>query len=307
MIILKLTDGLGNQMFQYAFGRQLQSVYRMPMLLETARFRKQTRPLGLHRLNIRLTDGQPDAQHCRFATDAESLYYRSVSRAVMLYAEKVRHIPQSGAEGYRRMAALGHYTTRDSLLYYPLEMTRARTIYARGYFQCEPYFRDVAPEVRRELRVREVSDGICGLGERMQQENSVCVHIRRGDYIGHPKFDVCGAAYYRRSVEYVRAHTDNPVFYVFSNSPKELDWIEREYGFLADAHFVRESKSEFDDLYLMYHCRHHVISNSTFGWWGAYLSDGAGMTLCPDRWTRTGERTDVELDDWIRIPAQEDT
>lgn len=302
MIILKLTDGLGNQMFQYAFGRQLQRIYGMPMLLETARFRKQVRRMGLQALAIPLVDRKPTAQQCRIATELESAAYRTVSQLVMRYAGRLRGIPFTGPDGYRRMIRLGHYTTEDSTSYYPFERTNAKTIFVRGYFQSEKYFHDAAPVIQKELRVKAVSGGeVERLGERMARENSVCVHIRRGDYIGHPKFDVCGETYYRNAAEYLRARVESPRLYVFSNSPEDLDWIRREYPFLSDAHFVKEGRNEFDDLYLMYHCRHHVISNSTFGWWGAYLKTAKGMTLCPSRWDNVNARQDIEMEDWIRI------
>ena len=168
----------------------------------------------------------------------------------------------------------------------------------------EKYFHEIAPTIKKELRVKEVnSDAVRQLADQMMQENSVCVHIRRGDYIGHPRFDVCTEAYYHRAVDLIRARVDAPVFYVFSNSPAELDWIKEHYPFLEGAHFVKEGRDELDDLYLMYHCRHHIVSNSTFSWWGSYLKLQEGITICPERWLNEEMQQDILLDDWIKLPV----
>lgn len=237
-------------------------------------------------------------------TGAENALLLAASMVKKAWAEKALKIPQTGPKGYAQMSRRGFYSTRDLISFYPFEKTAAKHIFASGWFQSEKYFHDVTPAIRKELRVREVSsDTVRLLADRMNHENSVCVHIRRGDYIGHPCFDVCTEAYYRRAVALIRERVEKPVLYVFSNSPMELDWIRANYAFLEDAHFVKEGKDELDDLYLMYHCRHHVISNSTFSWWGSYMKLQDGLTVCPDRWINEEMQQDILLDDWIRLPV----
>lgn len=305
MIVSRLTDSIGNQTFQYAFGRQLQEIYHMPLIFETAMFRDdKVRKLGLHRLAIPLVEKKATAQTCRIATGIENTLLAEYLKGLRRFAMQVLKIPVRGQEGYSRMIKLGLYMTSDSIRYYPFEKTRAKLIFARGFFQSEHYFHDIAPLIQKELRVKAVSsDAVKQLAEKMAQENSVCIQIRRGDYVGHPKFDVCGAEYYKRAVSYIQSHIENPVLYVFSNSPEELNWIKQEYPFLSDAHFVKEGKDEFDDLYMIYHCRHHIISNSTFGWWGAYLKIRDGLTVCPGTWNNYDLKEDITLKEWIHIPV----
>lgn len=308
MIVVGISGGLGNQMFQYAFGRHLQEAYHMPLVLETFRYShtEKIRTMKLHRLHIPFFRGRVNGGECicRIASGAENAALFAASMLQKCWAEKVLRIPQTGPEGYARMIPMGVYATRDIVSYYPFEKTNAKFILVRGWFQSEKYFHDVAPMIKNELRVKDVSsDDIRNLAKKMMCENSVCVHIRRGDYVGYSKFDVCTEGYFRRAVDYVKEHVENPVFYVFSNSPKELDWIKENYSFLEGAHFVKEGKDEIDDLYLMYHCRHHIISNSTFSWWGSYLKLQEGITLCPERWLNDDMPQDIELDSWIKIPV----
>ena len=311
MIVVGINGGLGNQMFQYAFGRQLQEVYHMPLVLDTFRYSgllemirksptEQKRRMNLQRFHIPFSDGRD----LRIATGAENAALYLFSMLRMQWAAKVLEIPQNGAEGYERMIKRGLYATRDIISFYPFERTEAKHIVVRGWFQSEKYFHDIAPTIKRELRVRKVSiDAVRRLAEKMRQEDSVCVHVRRGDYIGYNRFDVCTEGYFRRAVEYAREHVAHPVFYVFSNNPAELDWIREHYAFLEGAHFVREGVDELDDLYLMYHCRHHIISNSTFSWWGSYLKLQEGLTVCPERWLNDDMQQDILLEGWISLPV----
>lgn len=320
MIVVKISGGLGNQMFQYAFGRRLQEMYHMPLVLETFRYggffrgkigsrlfpihTEQRRNLMLGRFRIRFNEQAKQADTCRLSAGIESTLLMAVSEAKRYWLEKVLKIPQTGPEGYARMSRLGMCVTRDIISYYPLEKTNAKHIFVSGWFQSERYFHDIAPIIHEELRVREVSsDAVRQLGEKMMGENSVCVHIRRGDYIGYSRFDVCTQDYFHRAVDYIKARVEKAVFYVFSNSPEDLEWIREHYSFLEGAHFVSEGRDEADDLYLMYHCRHHIISNSTFSWWGSYLKYQQGITVCPERWLNDEMRQDILLEDWVRLPV----
>ena len=99
--------------------------------------------------------------------------------------------------------------------------------------------------------------------------NSISVHIRRGDYIKERRradYEVCTATYYRRAIEYIQAHVESPIFYVFSDDPT---WGKEQNIFPTDTIFVSGHQGEdaYIDMQLMSLCRHHVIANSSFSWW----------------------------------------
>lgn len=307
MIIVAVMDGMGNQMFQYAFGRYLQHVYQMPMVLETFRYSDKTfRKIKLDQLNIPLTKGKANANTCIMASGIKGFLFYMYSVVKRFWEREVHHIPVYGPEGYAQMSKMGMYVTKNIISYYPFEKSNARNIIVHGGFMSEKYFRGIAATIKQELRVKEENisnDEVRQLAERMMHENSVCIHIRRGDYIGHPQFDICTEDYYRRAVEKAKELIENPVLYVFSNNRREVKWLQEHYTFLSDAHFVYEGKTELDDMYLIYHCRHHVLCNSTFGWWGSYLKLQDGITICPERWLNEDVQQDILLDDWIKLPV----
>lgn len=305
MIIVKLMDGLGNQMFQYAFARYLQVVYNMPIIFETTKLQSGSyRKLGIQFLNIPLVDNKRiGSQECRFATKLENYIFKYISKLVRIYAEKGLHISMNGSDGYNKMIKWGFYTTNDSIIYHPFSKTYKKNIFVRGYFQSEKYFKDIASIIKYELKVKEINNiQVLKLAEKMFKENSICIHIRRGDYIGSKFFEVCTEKYYREAVEYIIEKVKNSMMYVFSNSIEDLVWIKENYTFLGKAYYVSEGNNEFEDLYLMYHCKHHIISNSTFSWWGSYLKENSdGYTICPEKWNNVDTNEDIILSDWIKL------
>ena len=297
-------DGLGNQMFQYAFGRYIQTVYKEPIVFETMKLNESSvRRVGIHNCNIPIVEKHPGAEQCRFAGSAENAVLQGISKGVRIAAEKIFGIPMTGSDSYSKMIKYGYYTTTDSLAYYPFEKTTAKTKFVRGYFQSEKYFEPISPTIKDELKiVRGLTQKAIEQAEIMKNQQSVCVHIRRGDYIGHKRYDVCGYDYYKNAFELMNIKIPNSVYYIFSNSEKDLEWIKNNYKFSVKVNYVTQGKSEFDDLYMMYNCKNHIISNSTFGWWASFLCDNTdNITIAPQQWVKTDEQQDILRDKWICI------
>ena len=139
--------------------------------------------------------------------------------------------------------------------------------YYNAYFQGEKYFEAAKDEIKEKFRVKEVSARCREMAEKLLNENSVCVHIRRGDYLELPMFNVCGKQYYIDAIEKIKTMVNNPIFYFFSN---DIDWVKNNFRG-DDYRFVDIAENEVEDLYMMYHCAHYIISNSSFSWWAQYL------------------------------------
>jgi hypothetical protein len=165
-----------------------------------------------------------------------------------------------------------------------------------GYWQSERYFADIADRLRHELQpIHPPPNEVSGLLDQIAKENSVSLHVRRGDYISCSRaaahFFVCDLAYYERAVAMVAERVLNPVFFVFSDDPA---WVAKELR--IDFPMVLASRPQswpdYEDLRLMSHCMHHIIANSSFSWWGAWLNPNSNkIVVAPSRWFRVEKNT----------------
>lgn len=171
-----------------------------------------------------------------------------------------------------------------------------------GYWQDESLFSNIAEEVRHSFTFRSIDEKNKKLGVKMSLNNSVSLHIRRGDYLKYPFLQVCTDQYYKEAVEYIKKSVDDPVFYVFSD---DLEWSENFIkGCDVDYCIVNYNRgsNSYKDLYLMTCCRHNIIANSTFSWWGAWLGlYSEKIVVCPSIWTKDKRGIEPQLKKWIKI------
>jgi hypothetical protein len=178
-----------------------------------------------------------------------------------------------------------------------------------GYFQSARYWAGHEDAVRADLQLRKPPDDPLwrGVAARIGDGNGVAVHVRRGDYLESALHNVCTPAYYDASLAELRARLERPSFFFFSD---DVAWCRERYAAsdveVVDIPACREAPEL--DLHLMALARHHVISNSTLSWWGAYLGARGGIVLTPDRWfndeaMNARAMADTVLPEWLRRPA----
>jgi hypothetical protein len=279
MVIMRLYGGLGNQMFQYAAGLALARRLGTSLSLDTRWFDPRrrpgatdhlTRPYQLHLFGI---DGRPSV------------------KARVLAA--LRRPPVFTEAGFS---------------YQPeFERLRGDTI-LDGYWQSYRYFAGFEDEVRVRFAFPPVrSEAARGLLQRIDDHpGSVALHVRRGDYATSPKLrkriGLLPAAYYQNALATLRNRVESPRVFVFSD---DIDWCRQALALEGDVMFVgeRTAADGWEDMLLMTHCRHHVIANSSFSWWGAWLRRHAdGTVVAPERWFNDPavETSDLIPPDWLR-------
>ena len=135
--------------------------------------------------------------------------------------------------------------------------------------------------------------------------NAVCVHIRRGDYLNEKwkALQVCDFKYYNEAINQAKKELTDPVFYVFSTSHDDIEWIKANYHFDADIHYVDLNNPDYEEFRLMKNCKHFIISNSTFSWWAAFLSNNQSKVVwTPSIWRKDQpESNDIIPEKWRRI------
>ena len=195
-----------------------------------------------------------------------------------------------------------YYTSNPYSIPEIREVRGAKHIFA--YAQTPDVISGIEDELKEVFTVKtEASPENAALLSEISSCNAVCLHIRRGDYGLYPAYQVCGEAYYAEAVRQAKEALSNPVFYVFSNTQEDIQWIKEHYHFDANVRYVELENPDYEELRLMMNCRHFIISNSTFSWWAAVLSaesDERKRVWAPSRWFN-GEDVRMVLNEWTLI------
>ena len=146
-----------------------------------------------------------------------------------------------------------------------------------GYWQNEGYFKDSAEQIRRDFKWRATVVSAV-------EPNSVAVHIRRGDYVGNAHHPVQPVDYYLRAFEIIESEIKDPVYYLFSDSKIPGDFYDTIKGGCRNLIYWIGRPAIFD-LEMMKRCRHNIIANSSFSWWGAWLNENPDkIVVAPEHW-----------------------
>lgn len=276
MNVVNVSSGLGNQMFQYAFG-----------LAVGARF------------NVSWFDGPvgPSSVPRRY----ELPFFRC--EVPVIAHDEVRRLTRRPK--WQRLLGLKPRleTVREPTpsVFTPEYLLCKNTNFV-GYFQCERYFLPLRERLLSEFRLRDPPSRFLELKAEILRQCAVSLHVRRGDYVQLAEtLGVCGLGYYHAAMRQMRERLGNPVFYVFSD---DIPWTREAFAGESDCRFVEEPwGNSACDMMLMATCRHHIIANSTYSWWGAWLDPNPDKTvIAPARWLTSGERTDIVPEDWTRMP-----
>jgi Glycosyl transferase family 11 len=288
-VIARMSGGLGNQIFQYACARTVADRLGTELLLDLSTYGRQPasetpRTFGLDVFRVRYRTAAPEDLR-PFARHFGNRWQQRAARLT----SSAQVIAQQGSSYDPRIEQVGPGT------------------YLNGHWQSARYFSSNADRLRADLvPVRSFDAEDEAFAARMSASTSVSVHVRRGDYVTNSSTQAhhptCGTAYYGRAADHLlRAHPDAH-FFVFSD---DMDWARSHLQFAAPVEFVhRPNSSAHVDMLLMARCRHHIIANSSFSWWGAWLAaDRAGSVIAPKEWYRDPaiDTSDLLPPSWIRL------
>lgn len=177
--------------------------------------------------------------------------------------------------------------------------------YLSGYMQDEDFFKEFADDIRTEFSFKNPpSPNNQKIIDQMKQENSVCLHIRRGDYIRN-EYPLLSQTYYDNAIQYIKNHDPDPIhLYIFSNDIEKAKSVFQT----TENHTFIHNKSDIEDLRLMTHCRHNIIANSSFSWWGAWLNPNPDkIVIAPDKWDYRHDWWGKEIipPNWVILPAHD--
>jgi Glycosyl transferase family 11 len=295
-IATQLLGGLGNQLFQYAAGRALAERLGARLVLDSTPRYEQFRPIVLGRLAI-------DAEIVNDAVGRpRRRYFRIPGTLGRRLTDSIHdHLPTTYRIDGHAFRVFGE---RRLFAHDPAFEKLSGSTYLVGYWQSYRYFEGAADQIRREIRpTYPPSEANRMWLSRIQAGNSVCLHVRRGDYLGG-KADspvVCGRSYYRGALQHVSRFLTAPKLFIFSD---DIPWCRSAFAG-KDVAFVDSNGPDdaIDDLLLMTACRHHIIANSSLSWWGAWLAHHPEqVVIAPQPWLpRADSDRDLLPTRWIKL------
>lgn len=292
MIITKLKGGLGNQMFQYATGFSLALKNKTQHKIDISTYDNQTRDTPRKfALNV-FTITSPIA----LSEEIKSVTHFNI------FEKCTNYINQKIFRNF--------YTDFHPTLFTKIErkLQSGQSVYLDGNFQSEKNFIEYSTQVKSEFTFKKefFSDKVKDFSEVMNKEESVSIHIRRGDYVQDPKthtyHGVCPISYYLEAVKQIKHKITNPTFYIFTDDPQ---WVQDNAAQLPShinisKHFLKDH----EEMFLMTQCKHNIIANSSFSWWGAWLNKNSDkIVIAPTQWVKKqpNPHPNIIPTAWIKI------
>lgn len=287
MVIVQLSGGLGNQMFEYALYLRLKAEGKTVKIDDTTCYGQEgNRPRQLGQVFGISYDRASEKEIIRM-TDSSMKPLIRLRRKIF---------------GRKSLA----YREKDTN--FDPKAVNSDPIFLEGCFQSEKYFAPVKEQVREAYRFQKDK---LGLGEKtlkyleeIESSASVSIHVRRGDYLdsGHGGIytGICTLEYYQKAMEEIKKRVPDARFFVFTN---DYPWAKEHFE-QEDCCVVEGSSEDtgYQDMYLMSRCRHNIIANSSFSWWGAWLNDNPEKcVIAPKRWLNGQECRDIYTEDMIRL------
>lgn len=289
MIIVRLKGGMGNQMFQYALGRAISLRNNTDLGLDLTFITDRTpkinftfREYGLDVFNIKADIIPENKIPFLFKT------FKGILGQIIEGLKLI--LPAKGIErsfGFNKNI-----------------LNISDGTYLDGYWQSPKYFEEIKDIIHQDFTFKEnFSEKIEKLKEEITNCNSLCIHLRRGDYVGNKFHEVVNEEYYKKGLDEMSKLTKIDKIYVFSD---DIKWCEENLKFDYPTIFVNDEyagKKAEGHLYLMSCCKNFIIPNSTFAWWGAWLSESKDKkVIVPKQWFGIkAVKFDIIPEEWIKM------
>ena len=279
MIIIKLSSGLGNQLFQYSLALYLKENTDQEILFDLNSFKND---FSKRSFELKILNPPFDFFH------DTSLYTNAVG--------KIRY--------YYKLLCYFKYNIITERNFLSKKLSTKKPNFYDGFWQTN-YFAEKI-NVRNHLIIHHPQPNfIRELETEIRNNESISLHVRRGDYFSNTyvkRYGVCTPEYYQNAINFFKNQNHKQKYFIFSD---DLDWVKEKLILPEDSVFVPNNDiNSFWYIQLMSLCHHNIISNSSFSWWGAYLNENTEkMVIAPEKWMNDTNKT-IALRDWIKIPTK---
>ena len=278
MIIVRVTGGLGNQMFQYAMYKSLEKKGKL-VKLDSKSFYETKKEHNGYELE-RIFDIKPNKPT---KEDLEKFDKNNISTLFKIKRKLF---------GDKKFV----YDTKEYV--FNKDVYKLKNSYLNGYWQSIKYFEGIENDIKKDFRFKNQLDNKnLEILNEIENSNSISIHIRRGDYMSPENYNMYGCiatpTYYKKAIKVIEEKVENPTFFVFSN---DMDWVKKNIQINSRVFYIdiNSGNGSYKDMQLMSNCKHNIIANSSFSWWGAWLNENKNkIVIAPKKWIN---REDVDSD-----------
>ncbi len=292
MIITQVRGGLGNQMFQYAAGRALAVRKNTEFILDVSAYEANAMHQGFELQRVFISK-----EKIASSTDIKTL----LGWKSPLLMRRILARPYFGLIRRNTFVVEPHFN------YWPDINSASRDCYLQGYWQSEKYFDSIIPSIRENFKfILPMSEQNKSIAAKIGQVNSISLHVRRGDYANNPKTNAthgtCTLKYYREAILHIADTVENPHFFIFSD---DMKWVRDNLELQFPYQYIDHNRGleNYNDMRLMSLCQHHIIANSSFSWWGAWLNKNQDkIVIAPKNWFLINSLTnDLYPEGWLKL------
>lgn len=302
MIITKIQGGLGNQLFQYATGRALSLKYNAELKFDLAFF-ENPEYIKVFRLDkFKICYDIANSKDCRFLKNKAKI--PTIFKILKKLNIKIHPF-------YKK----SHLIEDDVLSLLKKRNVKKKDYYFECWHNNENYFKTYRKTIIQDLNADFLlSKENLLLQQELINNNSISVHIRRGDYLTNPYFKVIPKEYYLKAMKYFINQVQDPIFYFFSD---DIAWVKKEFSNFSNVKFIESnsfsdtvwsSARDIEDLMLLRSCKHQIIANSSFSWWGAWLNENPNKIVIAPKYWYNNIKAQHRIDfgnlipsDWIKL------
>ena len=285
-IVIEYAGGLGNQLFQYSLARCLELNGCEVVADISSYLYVNTRRFELERIfkSINFRYASAVAREYYFMKDRISKVEGVDEKYIYAEPDITQHVQYGVSSDWRKV----------------------RRGIVEGYFQTYLFADEIRDDLLKRLKFPEIEETqLQLLVAEMHRNNSISVHVRRGDYLAEKERrldEICDEKYYEKAIKMIMEKVKNPRFYVFSD---DISWCKENIR-IDEASYIDsgmlEKYEDWYDMYLMSQCRHNIIANSSFSWWGAWLNENEDkIVIAPKKWDNFCNLTNICPPDWDRL------
>lgn len=286
MIIIKLYGGIGNQLFQWAFGTAMGERRNEHVKFDVSSFEiDELRNFELKHIipNIEIAA----SNEVKIALGNKSFVSQLNRKFGTLF------LPL-----HKRKIVYEQSFLHDTAIH-----TSNSPHYYDGYWQNEKYFRDERQTILNHLKTLSFAPPTWQ--KKIANTISCSIHVRRGDYVKNKAvnetFGTCTLDYYKKAIQKILDAEPTTTFFIFSD---DIDWCKATFDFIVKKEFIDDTSSAFEDFSLMQLCQNSIIANSSFSWWAAWLNNNASkQTVAPEKWFANSpfDYREIVPENWIKL------